>query len=542
MNLKVFKETLERLGYDEENTEKVFDALLEVYTKQDARGYRLSERGVPFSAIKRREVSVLLAFKLCKKDIVEGGELLSTTPMGERIAKVLIQKRIDEGKVFEKFKKKLFESFFILKYFTNNPRKSELNFLLNHKSMRKLYDDVSRKLLAYGLAFKTPRGLSLPSGLFEFFEDDFAEFEEFERYKHKVEEILLRLKLYRLLSLYNKREKRCYLSRKREFLLSESEIDEILRGLEREGLIENYSKGKKIFSFEIPDSRKYLAFLEENFLKRNLRNLNLFLKDPERIFQELEEDKLPLREEKALPKMESPKVLKSGWDAVGLSKRYSLQEDVFANILIFGDPSPYKQLFCQQFLWGELNSGKGGIYLNYNTPPDDVRKNFERFGKEISEFERKKNFVFIDCFPWRQKKSSERFSAPIEKSSLFDFGLALTETIKFLKREHGSVVFDSISNLMIYFEPDQVIKFAINQASKLKEIGWTGLFIVEKGVNDERIENSLKFLLDAVFEIRSPKNILSGRFDIHWMRGVVDKPVSIEFDVGEDGFRLLEEG
>jgi hypothetical protein len=86
---------------------------------------------------------------------------------------------------------------------------------------------------------------------------------------------------------------------------------------------------------------------------------------------------------------------------------------------------------------------------------------------------------------------------------------------------------------MLYSDPEQVIKFAVNQASKLKEWGWTGIFIVEKGVNNEKIENSLKFLLDGVFEI------LPNEFRIQWIRGMVDKSVTYALDISQRGLLLL---
>jgi KaiC/GvpD/RAD55 family RecA-like ATPase len=228
-----------------------------------------------------------------------------------------------------------------------------------------------------------------------------------------------------------------------------------------------------------------------------------------------------------------------GWDAVGLMDQYPVPPDATMNILVMGGPNPYKQLWCQQFMYGELVKGLGSVYFNFNTTPQDIRNNFIRFGMDIEKFEEEKKFFFVDCFPWRLKKSPERFNAAIDKSSLLDFGLALSEASKEIDTPSGVVVFDSLSNLMIYFDPDQVIKFAVNQASKLKEMEWTGLYIVEKGVNDAKIENSLRFLLDGVFEIQTTEKKYLGEFKIDWIRGIVDKPAHYYFDVSQKGLGLI---
>ncbi len=240
--------------------------------------------------------------------------------------------------------------------------------------------------------------------------------------------------------------------------------------------------------------------------------------------------------------IEARKEVTSGWDAVGLMDQYPVPPDTYMNILVMGGPNPYKQLWCQQFMYGELVKGLGALYFNFNTTPQDIRKNFIRFGMDIEKFEEENKFFFVDCFPWRLKKSTERFHAAIDKSSLLDFGLALSDASRDIDAPSGVVVFDSLSNLMIYFEPDQVIKFAVNQASKLKEMEWTGLYIVEEGVNDAKIENSLRFLLDGVFEIQTTEKKYLGKFRIDWIRGIVDKPATYYFDVSEKGLKLIQKG
>lgn len=229
-----------------------------------------------------------------------------------------------------------------------------------------------------------------------------------------------------------------------------------------------------------------------------------------------------------------------GWDAVGLMDQYPVPLKAHMNILVMGGPNPYKQLWCQQYTYGELVKGLGALYFNFNTTPDDIRMNLVRLGMDIEEFEKQNRFYFIDCFPWRLKKSPEPFHAAIDKSSLLDFGLALSEASQNVEADSGVVVFDSLSNLMIYFDPDQVIKFAVNQASKLKEMEWTGLYIVEQGVNDAKIENSLRFLLDGVFEIGTTEKKYLGEFKIDWIRGIVDRPTSYYFDVSKKGLSLIQ--
>jgi KaiC/GvpD/RAD55 family RecA-like ATPase len=278
----------------------------------------------------------------------------------------------------------------------------------------------------------------------------------------------------------------------------------------------------------------------EDARKEVMKRAGIAEPDVETLEQMLESEGMAHLLKKPIPEIiEARKEVTCGWDAVGLMDQYPVPPDTYMNILVMGGPNPYKQLWCQQFMYGELVKGLGGLYFNFNTTPQDIRNNFIRFGMDIERFEEEEKFFFVDCFPWRLKKSPERFHAAIDKSTLLDFGLALSEASREIGAPSGVVVFDSLSNLMIYFDPDQVIKFAVNQASKLKEMEWTGLYIVEKGVNDAKIENSLRFLLDGVFEIQTTEKKYLGEFKIDWIRGIVDKPAQYYFDVSKKGLGLI---
>jgi KaiC/GvpD/RAD55 family RecA-like ATPase len=285
------------------------------------------------------------------------------------------------------------------------------------------------------------------------------------------------------------------------------EVMSAVRDMRSQGIVKEFVRDKG-YSFRVLDAQKYQAYIK-NFLNETLHMLRFVPPSP----------------------TYTPPV-HCGWDSVGLLDEYPVPEGTPMNILLFGDPGPLKQLWSQHYMYGELLGGASGIYLSITSPPEDIRKNFQRFNKDLTQFEEKNTFLFIDCYPRRQKVE-KGYCTPIDTSSLTDFGMVLSDAFHDLGSERGVVVFDSLSTLMLYFDPEQVIKFAVNQASRLKEWGWTGIFIVEEGVNDEKIENSLKFLLDGVFEIRD------GEFRILWIRGMVDKPVRYALDISKRGLILL---
>lgn len=57
----------------------------------------------------------------------------------------------------------------------------------------------------------------------------------------------------------------------------------------------------------------------------------------------------------------------------------------------------------------------------------------------------------------------------------------------------GRLVFDSISSIMLDCRPESVIKFLQTQTARIKRDGGIGLYILELGVHDLRVVNTLLF-------------------------------------------------
>ena len=478
MNLQGFLKTLKNYGYNSQYTAQILNALLRAYTD-----YTVSGKITP-----TKDTSLLAAFRLTSS---KNGNFTLTTE-GLKIAKELTAKRACA--IAEEVRKP--DIFFVLKFVQPQLEEPEIQFLLSATELGDIYRKTMNFLEKSGLAYYNKKEFRIPRNLYTFFEFPFKD--------EPFESTLRQIRAYIRLSPLNPRIMKVTFSDMRN---CKQEVMEAVKDMRAQGIIKEFVRDKG-YSFRVLDARKYQNYVQ-NLLTRALQGLKFV----------------------HLPSVyEHPE--SCGWDSVGLLDEYPVSEGVSMNILLFGDPGPLKQLWAQHFAYGELVSGKGAIYLSITSPPEDIRKNFSRFKKDVTTYEREGKFIFVDCYPRRQK-SQERIASPIDTSSLTDFGTALSEASEEIGREPGVLVFDSLSNLMLYFDPEQVIKFAVNQASKLKEWGWTGIFIVEKGVNDEKIENSLKFLLDGVFEIYQHE------FHIQWIRGMVDKPVTYVLDISERGLVLL---
>ncbi len=474
MNLKAFLKTLKSYGYSTEYAAQILNTLVKIYTE-----YTYNRRIPP-----SRDVRLFAVFRL----LHNADHTFEFTSEGLKIAEELITERA------RSISKDMCnpEAFFVLKFMHPYLEEPEIQFLLS-SGFSDMYERTMEFLVKSGLAFAD--GTKAPRNLHTFFEFPFKE-EPFEKALQKI-------RAYLRLSSFNQRIMRVTFS---DMQGCKEEVQNAVKDMRAQGIIKEFLRDKG-YSFRVLDKQGYSHYIQD-LLNGAIHDLRF----------------VP-------PPSEYTPPVHCGWDSVGLLDEYPVSEETPMNILLFGDPGPLKQLWSQHYLYGELLNGKGGIYLSLNSPPEDIRKNFVRFNKDITAFEEKPDLIFLDCYPRREKP--RKYYTPIGTSSLTDFATTITEAFQEIQLDQGVIVFDSLSNLMLYFDPEQVIKFAVNQASRLKEWGWTGVFIVEKGVNDEKIENSLKFLLDGVFEIEKSE------FRILWIRGMVDKPVAYAVDISRRGLILL---
>ncbi|MBU7014356.1 MAG: hypothetical protein HXS52_02185 [Theionarchaea archaeon] len=478
MSLESFVRTLKSYGYSSQYVAQVMNTLLRSYTEHTS-----SRRIVP-----TKETGLLVAFRI----LSDKGTYLVFTSQGLATAEQLIAERvrsISRDVMTPEF-------FFVLTFMYPHLEDLEIQFLRSLTPLGEAYDRVMTMLQRSGLAYLEGDTVKAPRTLCTFFVFPFKE--------EPFQQAIRQIRAYIRVSALNRRIMKVTFSDMKD---CKEEVMTAIQDMRSQGIIKEFVRDKG-YTFRVLDAAAYKQYVQ-GLLQEALTAFRFVPPSPE---------------------FHPP--VHCGWDSVGLLDEYPVPQDMPMNILLFGDPGPLKQLWAQHFLYGELLNNKGAIYLSVNSPPDEVRRNFLRFNKDISPFEQKGTLIFIDCYPRRQK-SSQLYSAPIDTSSLTDFAMVLSDAHQGMNTQQGICVIDSLSNVMLYSDPEQVIKFAVSQASRFKEWGWTGLFIVEKGVNDQKIENSLKFLLDGVFEIEDDE------FRILWIRGMVDSPTRYALDISSRGLVLL---
>ncbi|MFH1256845.1 MAG: hypothetical protein V1494_06160 [Candidatus Diapherotrites archaeon] len=142
--------------------------------------------------------------------------------------------------------------------------------------------------------------------------------------------------------------------------------------------------------------------------------------------------------------------------------------DDYKTILIILPPMEYNEMvvdFARQL------SGKGVIYISLNKTFSSLKEIFDRKKVDYSKF------LFIDGIT---KSISNPPADKIENCHFLDSRNGMTQVMIFLSKlldeNYDFVVLDSFTNLLIYNNEQEVLKFFSGLAAKVKEKNKHGLF------------------------------------------------------------------
>ena len=224
----------------------------------------------------------------------------------------------------------------------------------------------------------------------------------------------------------------------------------------------------------------------------------------------------------------------------GIKKLDSLMQGGFpenSTILLRGSPGTGKSTLSQQFITSGLNSKQVGIYITLDTSPDEIISNMKRFG-QIDRFVSSSQIIFIDAYSWkvgggRSEEWKKVLQGGLDINSL---NVLLSEILKKLSEKEKRSVFDSVSTMLLYIPPELVIRFIPILIAKCKQARSTQVLILEEGVHDSEIVNTLSYLSDGVIEMKmeGPKRYMR----ITKMKGISCSRDWMEYEIEDSGLDM----
>lgn len=166
--------------------------------------------------------------------------------------------------------------------------------------------------------------------------------------------------------------------------------------------------------------------------------------------------------------------------------------------LLVGPPGSGKSTMGLQFLYEGLTHGQPAILAYTHEPLNLIIRTMKSFGWSPTD-----KLTAIDCYSWKGGSSPE---APYQARSMMDLSLVITELAKKLQLTPGvgaRFVLDSLSDFLLYGDPESAVKYLGVIKSKLVEVGITSFILVEEGLHEVRAIASVEYIVDGTIKMKS---------------------------------------
>ena len=171
-------------------------------------------------------------------------------------------------------------------------------------------------------------------------------------------------------------------------------------------------------------------------------------------------------------------------------------------ILMIGESGTAKEDLAYRYIEDGLEKGETVLVILYAHSSTDYIDTLNKNEINAEKYIKSGNLNFIDALSFRSiPKEKPPNTIMLENASDL---LTLSVTINdiSLKTAKLRVVFDQLSLLMLYNSPMQVLNFLQTLASRIRQRNQSSLLLLDTGVIEDHIENTLHTIVDMVVETK----------------------------------------
>ena len=171
-------------------------------------------------------------------------------------------------------------------------------------------------------------------------------------------------------------------------------------------------------------------------------------------------------------------------------------------VLVLGPPGAGKSIFGKLFLHSGLGAGGGDNAFLVSTSESEQNisdaMGMFKWTQGVDQHLR-----VLDCYSWRLGGKRSKYSAPL--TSLNDVSLTLGKLFEDSKVNpdgNERLVVDSFTDFVRYVGVDKSLRFLDYLRLKLRELGVTGLLLLEEGVHAPRTIAAVEYSTDGTVRMR----------------------------------------
>jgi len=192
--------------------------------------------------------------------------------------------------------------------------------------------------------------------------------------------------------------------------------------------------------------------------------------------------------------------------------------------IIISPPLSGKKEFLYSYLFDSLKNKEPVIFLSTDSSSEDIKKDLLK--SKIFYGTYKDILRFVDCYSQQagnnvqDSEDIRRVPGPIALNEI-SVVLAQIEAELYKISEKHIVIFDSLSTLLMYSNPQMIGRFLQILIAKIKNAGGSVLFTIEEGMHDQKDLITIEHFMDALVYVKKDKeNVLfkvqSSKCSLDW--------------------------
>ncbi|MCX8163113.1 MAG: RAD55 family ATPase [Candidatus Micrarchaeota archaeon] len=190
-------------------------------------------------------------------------------------------------------------------------------------------------------------------------------------------------------------------------------------------------------------------------------------------------------------------------------------------VLLKGPPFCGKKLFMMQFLFEQLKSSQKVLFILTDFSYEDFKTKMLNFKWDIEPFEKQQACFFIDAYSkqyFPQLLDSNTVKYISSPGALSELSLAVSKIQEEFSLKNFFIGLHSLSTILKSSNSKSFFNFLNFEIGKLKRLGSTALFTLEKNAQSIKEELAIEHLMDGVVEFENAKILVKGleTFENQW--------------------------
>jgi len=177
--------------------------------------------------------------------------------------------------------------------------------------------------------------------------------------------------------------------------------------------------------------------------------------------------------------------------------------------IVIGPPLSGKMHFLYNYMLEGLKAKEPVLFIETDTSPEDIKR--ELVKNKIFYGPYANILRFIDCYSQQAGNQIQdttdtlRISGP---SALNEISIAILkiETEFYKINQKHRIIFDSLSTLLMYSNPQMIGRFLQIMIAKIKRAGGSVLFTLEEGMHDKKDMITIEHLMSSIVHIKDDKD------------------------------------